>query len=300
MGTALTVPELKTAVMQQYPRATAGSSRHFDTNLERWIYELCDFPFWFLSQRPSPDFFSNFPISDYSTIPRKFQQWCDIGWLITEPGQSTYIIGAPMEDEQALTANWWGLSRASQLEFVKVFNDNGTVRHDCKVCTENWLYSHFEPNTTAPPHYAVLQTRETYSRIILHPTPDKAYPIMVQYSLRECPLYTSLTDGVARSRFLNFAASAVQYKCLYHMADFFDEQGHMDKFSIHLLGAPFKKGDITSQSAIGGIIGKLKQETYDKAAQLTDSVAWYPSIGAAVGRGSNYRRYRPPNGGYWL
>lgn len=303
MGTALTVPQLKTAVRQQYPRFTSQASDYFDTNLERWIYELCDWPFWFLSQRPSPSFFSRFPITDFTTLTMKFERWADIGWLIAQPGVSTYVFGAPMEDEQANSADWWALARVAQIEYCKVFNPSGTFRHDCTVCSENWLYSNFEPTTPGPPRYAILQTRETYSRLTIHPTPEQYYPMQIQFSLRECPIYNSITDGVAKSRFLNFAASAVMWKCLFHMADFFQEAGDMAKYATYLWGDPAKRGDLSSASATGGLIGKLKQETYDKAAQLSSTQAWCGSSREALGRGTRMNRWNRNNwmgGGYYI
>lgn len=303
MGTALTIPQLKSQVLT-YPRTNAQSRQMFDEQIERWIYELCDWPFWFLSQRPSPTFFSHFPITgnDFTGVTRVFGDWAEIGWIILRPGQSVYIFANPAEDEQSSSPDWWSYSRVNQIDFIKIFNDNGTIKSDLDITSENLFFSRIDTTSQSAPRMAMLQTGETYSKVCFHPAPDRYYAAAVQFSLREAPLYTSITDSITRSRFCNYAASAVYYKVMAHMADFFNESEDLNKYLTFLLGAPAKKGDWKSESATGGIIGKLKQESRAKADQLSDVVAWKKSANQALMRNnwsSGARRWRAYPGGFY-
>ena len=95
-----TIAQILTEVERTFPRKSLGWQNHFNASIEEWIYDLCDFPYWFLVQRASPDFAATFPIATPSAIPLRFQRWCGSGWLKLQALQSRYVVSAPFEEAQ--------------------------------------------------------------------------------------------------------------------------------------------------------------------------------------------------------
>lgn len=302
-----TVSDLKAAVAAEFPRNNIpGWATYFDTNIEQWIYELCDFPFWFLEQRPSPAFFSNFPIVDYTVIPLQYGQWALNGWLILVPGQTIYSLAAPFEeDHEAGGATWWSIFRAASINSAKLHDDSGYALQDLEMLGSNVFQSRFLTyggSGGGEPQYMTLRTTESGSSLVVWPRPTKNYALSVSWTMREAPIYTRPTDPTTQySKFLSFAPTAIQYKALAQTASFFDEQDMMAKFLMGLYGQGSPKTDMNSVTQAGGIIGKLKEETLAMHRQTQQQAGWYQSQAQAIGRRDSYGNSRVPYGfGYRL
>ena len=293
-----------TSVSNTFPRGNiSGWQNYFNTNLESWLYELCDFPFWFLCQNPSPAFWGNFPITDYTSIPLPYGRWAATGWLILDPGVSLYSMAAPFEeDHEALTA-WWAIFRAASLDVVKLHDSTGRDLQDLEVLPANEFYSRYYYSGTSitrgQPKYATLRTTEAGSSIVIWPKPDKEYPMSVTWTLRESPPYTAPTSTDVYAKFLNWAPSAVLYKCLMQSASFFNESEMRKEFEQQLYGSPgVPKADFNSIMQVGGIMGALKEETYRKNTQRHQQAKFWPSCARATGRHNPYSGGRAMPMGY--
>ena len=289
-----TVAQLMTSVANTFPRGNiSGWQSYFNTNLEVWLYELCDFPFWFLVQNPSPNFWGNFPICNYASIPLPYGQWAATGWLILEQGVSLYSMATPFEEDNEALTPWWSIFRAASLDVVKLHDHTGRELQDLEVLPANDFYSryYYSGSTICKgmPKYCSLRTTESGSSIVIWPKPDKPYPLSVTWTLRESPPYISPSDSNTYAKFLSWAPNAVLYKCLAQTASFFNESEMRKEFEAQLYGTPgVPKGDFNSITQVGGIIGALKEETYRKGSQRHQQAKFYGSCAKATGRHNPY------------
>jgi hypothetical protein len=293
-----TVSELMANVSAAFPRTqTLGWQNYFNTNLEAWLYELCDFPFWFLVQSPSPAFWSNFPLTQdqYPAIPLQMGQWALSGWLILEPGVTQYSMAAPFEDENESVSAWWSIYRAASIDTARLHDDNGMQLCQLFNIPANEFVNRYQfgwgNNGNGPPQYCTLKTTESGSSIVVWPKPDRFYPLAVTWTMRESPPYISPTPpGNTYAKFLNWSPPAVYYKAMLQTASFFNELEMKKEFAEQLygkLGAP--KSDFSAMTDVGGIIGALKEETYRKNSSRQQQAAYYKSSAQATGK-------RNPNG----
>lgn len=305
----MTIADLKTNVANTFPRqASPGWNTYFDTNLPQWLYELCDFPFWFLIQSPSPAYWANFPITDYTTVVLQYGDWALNGWLVLQTGIGTYSIAAPFEEDHEAdnisAPGWWDIFQASQIMSAKLHDDDGTMLCDLEVLPPNAFHARIMigESNGGTPRFMTLKTTESGSYINLWPRPYKQFSLAISWAMRESPVYLRPGDYVDQySKFLNFASQAVYYKCLYHSADFFDEDGMMKKFSEQLWGMNgLPKVDTNAITTVGGIIGRLKDETYAKNDQSQKQIPWFGSCKRATGRGNGNRYGWGPYGGYYM
>lgn len=285
-----TISQLKTNTANTFSRGNIAMwSNYFDTNLESWLYELCDFPFWFLRQEPSPAFWSNFPIHDYDALPRVYGDWVATGWLIARHGVTLYSMASPLEEDYEDQPTWWEIFRAASIDSAKVHDQTGRIVQDLELLPSNEFYDRFyygsSSNSSGAPKFMTLRTTERGSSIVLWPRPDREYPISIKWTLRESPPYQSPQNNSDQyARFLTWAPSAVLTKCLLQTAIYFNEADMAKDYAAQLYGINGPKMDYSAITAIGGLLGRLKEETYRKNSQQHQQMKVWPSAAVATGR----------------
>ncbi len=295
----MTQAQLQTAVFQMFPRSNSEVITMFNNSLESWVNELCDFPYWFLTISPNADFTLGFP---YTTLPTSYKAgyWIDRGWLITQPGVNKYKIYAPLENDQSADSSWWAPAKVRQVGFIKEYTEQGQFRYDLEISAQNNILSNMSfltQNNLSPKKVWIEQT-ESGSYLTFHPVPSEKKVYAIQFVLQTCPFYQSVTDSAIHNRWLTYAPQAVLYKCLIHVARYFDEKNLLQEYQTALYGDP-PKGEVRSQFPYKGILGKLWEDTREMAKQIEQSIPWYKSSAQAFGRGGILRQSHWMGSGYF-
>ena len=134
------------------------------------------------------------------------------------------------------------------------------------------------------PRYMTLRTTESGSQVVVWPRPDKQYSLAITWVLRESPPYTNPVNQQVYAKFLNWAPTAVLYKCLAETASFFNEVEMKKEFEMRLYGTPGPKADFSAIENIGGLIGGLKEESERQNRQIHQQAKFWPSLARASGR----------------
>lgn len=294
-----TQAQLQAEVFSVFPRASPEAITYFSNKVEQWTNNLCDFPYWFLRLSASSTFQSNFPLpsGDPTLLPLIIGNWVAKGWLRITPGVNRYQIFQPLEDDYASDPTWWAASRVKNIGYCKEFTSNGNLRYDLEYTSSDLSLSTTYVSSKNGPYKVSLETTESGSFLIFHPTPtqinlSKLYA--VQCILSQVPWYQSPSDAAIRNRFLTYAPDAVLYKCLIEIARFFDEKTMAAEFKEELYGTP-AKGEARGAFPYKGIMGKYWEQTRDMARQNEKTIPWYGSSAQAVGRGTLGGRF----GSHW-
>jgi len=298
-----TLAELITEIGREFPRFNPEAQAMVEANVESWVNDLCDFPFWFLVNRPNLQFMTGFPVTLASLTPLA-GNWVSNGWLRTSLGVNRYQVYMPLEDNYAGSSLWYAPARVKNIQFCKEFNENGRFMYDLSFSSPDWSltnYSYTTPGSTNRPVGCWLEQTETGSYLVLHPVPlteQRLYA--VQFELSTCPWYASVSSPAdIKNRFMNYAPQAVLYKCLLHVAQYYDEKGMAKNFERILYGDP-PRGEAKSNYPYKGIMGKLVEETREMHKQLNKSIPYYPSLSSAYGRSPNMNfRGGYPGSGYY-
>lgn len=283
-----TLAEVKAQMQVRFPRWSSEFDTQVDTNMESWLYELSDYPYWFLTISPGDLLTTASAPINLAGLPNRGpsgSQWVDAGWLRTVNGQAVYDFYHPLDLEQyqaaPTTAAWFQPCKIQLVDYVLEFDQNKNFVNFIPVMDMMDALGSTPFLQNNRPMQAIWRKSETKSSLIFQPTPNAAYLYAVQFVLSNPPIYNS--GGQNYNRWLTFCPEAVVLYGLMKAAEHFQEPQLQAKYEEELYGTP-PKGMVHKQAAKPGILGRLKKETAKQKERMYQKLRWYESQTEAVGR----------------
>lgn len=291
-----TLAEIKAQIQSRFPRWSSEFEAMLDTNIESWLYELSDYPYWFLTIQPGDLLSTTSAPINLAGLPNRGpagSQWVDSGFLRTVAGQAAYDFYHPLDMEayQASpgTASWFQPCKIQLVDYVQEFDSNKNFVNFIQVADMADALGYNPYRQSNRPVQCVWRKTETKSTLIFQPTPDKAYLYAVQFVLANPPIYS--TGGQSYNRWFTFCPEAVVLYGLMKAAEFFMETTLQEKYEQELYGSPPKGANLKAAPKLG-ILGRLKKETARQKEKMYQKLRWWESQAQATGQ--NGLRYPGP------
>lgn len=291
-----TLAEVKAQIQTRFPRWSDEFSAIVDSNMESWLYELSDYPYWFLTIQPGDLLTTASSPVNLAALPNRGPSgsyWVDAGWLRTVANQAVYDFYHPLDMEQyqasPATAAWFSQCKVQLVDYLIEYDSNKNFVNVLQVADMVDALGYSPYRQASRPTQAVWRKSETKSQLILQPTPDAAYLYACQFVLSNPPIYQSV--GQYYNRWFTFCPEAVVLYGLMKAAEHFQEPAMQEKYEQELYGSP-PKGMLAKQAPKQGVLGRLKKETQRQKERMYQKLRWYESQAAA--QGQNGLRYPGP------
>lgn len=283
-----TMAEVKAQIKARFPRWSDDFDALVDTNMESWLYELSDYPYWFLTVQPGDLLSTASAPMNLAGLPNRGpagSYWVDSGWLRVVPGRAVYDFYHPLDMEQyqaaPTVAAWFQPCKIQLVDYVLEFDANRNFVNVLQVADMVDALGYSPYLQSNRPVQCVWRKTETKSSIIFQPTPNKEYLYSIQFVLSNPPIYNS--GGQLYNRWFTFCPEAVVLYGLMKAAEFFLEPGLQEKYEQELYGNPPKATNI-KVAPKAGILGRLKKETARQKEKMYQKLRVYESMAAAIGR----------------
>lgn len=308
------VAQVKERIIERFPTKSAKFENRVEDNIEDWIRNLAEtFPYWFLTVYPGHRLIPSFPYASptaLGAITPRAGNWVDAGWLVTTPGQAVYDVYHPLETDEVDNVDWWELCKIQMIDFVYEFTPSGAFNGSLPVPEfESGLLMTAFKNQTRP-RMVMWRNTESKAQIIFNPTPDKQYLYVIQYVIKDPPMYEDegvdeVGNPIVRNRFLTAAPEAVVLYGLMKHAQLNVEGGMSKSYAEELFGAAGEAfGGGNGNPPTGGLLGRLRKDTIKRRKKAREMMEQYTSVSQATGLvpggltnkaviwGNRRRRYR--------
>lgn len=294
-------------VRRRFNRTDRNLEEMLANDLPSFVKQVCsNYPFSFLSVRPS----DVFPVRAWTEEVELYDgtgvaDWVDQGWLLLQPGVSTYRVWVPgtyaspvNQDDFDKDEEIWAPANVRNIEYIKRFSAEGTFEQDLYVVTPDLFYSQstYGPEDKAAPIMSMLLRGPTFSSIRFHPIPDEEYYMCIGLNLLTPPSYGE--GGETTNAMFQFYPEVAITAALLFAAEYFGDAPAVAYYTQKLYGSP-PKGSNESTAPSGGLIGDMKKDSRRQDTQKTMAVAVSTGTREAIGR-AGLTVERSPRHGFYI